>query len=84
MVTPTHYIVRGKVKPLHPGLDVTVTLLRGSRGREWAKRTPTMNDEGVFRTRIARPKLGTCRITVVFDGDRDHRPSRGILSYFPC
>ena len=67
--------VVGSVEPAHPGLRVRVILAKRKGGR-WVKvsrKTPLMNDDGVFVARFRDPaRARRCRVKAVFPGDVDH------------
>lgn len=72
----------GVLQPAHAG-RMSVTLFRKRSGTFRAIDTnrPSLGATGRFSTTFDRPAAGTCKVTAVFAGDFDHRPSSAVRTF---
>ena len=69
----------GRLRPAHPGSQVTVELFRGERVA--ATGVATVRDDGTFLTRFYLRLPGTYRARVTFAADADHTGARDRSAY---
>jgi Putative Ig domain len=75
--------VNGSVSPSHPGVVMTVQLLK-KRNDLWKlveTKSPKLNTLSNFSSSFARPRVGQYKITAAFPGDADHAPTTKSKSF---
>jgi D-alanyl-D-alanine carboxypeptidase len=61
----------GKLSPPVPNAEIDVTLEKRKSGsfQTVATRSPQVDGEGRYSTRLRRPRMGKCRLTASYEGD---------------
>ena len=69
--------VTGRLSPTIPQAEIDIVLAKRKQGgfKTVATRSPVVDAEGRFSTRLARPNNGKCRVTASYEGDATHEPS---------